>query len=75
MPLKHLDCFVTSVSDISSLEDCKSLTFLDVTRTKVTPAQVAALQKALPTCKIEWDDPAKVPAKSSPTSTLPSSNG
>jgi hypothetical protein len=32
--------------------------------TKVTPAGVAALQKALPNCKIEWDDPAeaKTPA-------------
>ena len=33
----------------------------DVTSTKVTPASVAALQKALPNCKIEWDDPAKAP--------------
>jgi hypothetical protein len=27
--------------------------------TRITPAQVAALQKALPNCKIDWDDPAK----------------
>ena len=27
--------------------------------TKVTACRVAALQKALPNCKIEWDDPAK----------------
>jgi hypothetical protein len=27
--------------------------------TKVTAIGVAALQKALPNCKIDWDDPAK----------------
>jgi hypothetical protein len=32
---------------------------LDVRSTKVTAAGVAALQKALPNCKIEWDNPAK----------------
>jgi hypothetical protein len=32
---------------------------LDVRYNKVTLAQVAALQKALPNCKIDWDDPAK----------------
>ena len=33
-----------------------------VTSTKVTRAGVAALQKALPGCKIEWDGEAKGPA-------------
>ena len=37
----------------------RRLKTLAVKKTKVTPAQVAALQKALPNCKIEWDDPAK----------------
>jgi hypothetical protein len=49
----------TGVSDLSPLENCKSPTILQIKATKVTPAQVAALQKALPNCKIEWDDPAK----------------
>jgi hypothetical protein len=47
------------VSDLSPLNDCKSLRILNVKGSKVTPAAVAALQKALPNCKIEWDDPAK----------------
>ncbi len=47
------------VSDLSPLQDYKSLTSLTVTHTKVTPASVAALQKALPNCKIHWDDPSK----------------
>ena len=59
MPLTILICHDTQVTDLSPLEDCKSLKTLQVTNTKVTPAQVAALQKALPNCKIEWDDPAK----------------
>ncbi|HEX3654902.1 MAG TPA: SUMF1/EgtB/PvdO family nonheme iron enzyme [Pirellulales bacterium] len=59
MRLTTLEIVKTSVSDLSPLQDCKSLTFLAIERTKVTPAGVAALQKALPNCKIEWDDPAK----------------
>jgi Leucine-rich repeat (LRR) protein len=59
MPLTNLNCPQTSVSDLTPLEQCKSLKKLDVRETKVTPAAVAALQKALPNCKIEWDDPAK----------------
>ncbi len=59
MILTHLDCGGTRVSDISPLQECKNLIILIITRTKVTAASVAALQKALPNCKIEWDDPAK----------------
>jgi serine/threonine protein kinase len=44
-----------AVSDLSPLAGCKELTTLKATRTKVTAAGVAALQKALPGCKIEWD--------------------
>ncbi len=61
--IKYLDCSGTKVSDLSLLKDCKKLGFLGVDGTKVTPASVAALQKALPNCKIHWDDPAKPAAK------------
>jgi hypothetical protein len=44
---------------VTVLETCKDLKTLDLNNTKVAPAQVAALQKALPNCKIEWDDPTK----------------
>jgi serine/threonine-protein kinase len=59
MPLTTVLCGVTGVSDLSPLGGCKGLKTLSVPRTKVTPASVASLQKALPNCKIEWDDPAK----------------
>ncbi len=59
MPLTALNFQGTKVSDLSPLEDSKTLTSLNVKSWKVTPAQVAALQKALPNCKIDWDDPAK----------------
>jgi len=45
--------------DLSPLEGCQKLTSINLTQTKVTPASVAALQKALPNCVIKWDDPAK----------------
>jgi formylglycine-generating enzyme required for sulfatase activity/serine/threonine protein kinase len=59
LPLTKLVCQRTLISDLSPLEDCKSITLLDARETKVSPAAVAALQKVLPNCKIEWDDPAK----------------
>jgi formylglycine-generating enzyme required for sulfatase activity/serine/threonine protein kinase len=59
MSLTALDCHDTPVSNLSPLNDCKDLETVRITETKVTPAGVAALQKALPKCKIEWDDPAK----------------
>ncbi len=59
MPLVELIFYSTPISDLSPLEDCKNLTLLNVKSTKVTPASVAALQKALPNCKIQWDDPAR----------------
>jgi hypothetical protein len=61
MPLASVECRDTLVADLSALETCKSLGALNVVNTKVTPTQVAALQKALPQCKIEWDDPFKTP--------------
>ncbi len=71
MPLTNVQCYDTSVSDLSPLEDSKHLKLLNVVRTHVTPAAVAALQKALPSCKIEWDDPAKA---TQPTTTLKDSS-
>jgi Leucine-rich repeat (LRR) protein len=59
MPLGTLYCDQTQVTDLSPLQGCKSLGKLYAVKIKVTPAAVAALQKALPKCKIEWDDPAK----------------
>jgi Leucine-rich repeat (LRR) protein len=55
MPLTYLYCNNTQVSDLSPLSGMPTLGSLDVRRTKVTPASVAALKKALPNCKIEWD--------------------
>jgi hypothetical protein len=59
LPLTNFHCTDTPVSDLLPLEDCKRLTHLQCAGTKVTPAQIAALHKALPNWKIEWDDPAK----------------
>jgi len=59
MPLKTLYCNDTRVADLTPLQNCTSLELLTISNTKVTAAQVAALQKALPNCKIEWDEPAK----------------
>jgi Leucine-rich repeat (LRR) protein len=53
MPLEFLECSETTVFDLSPLESCKSLKHLIVIQAKVTPAGVAALQKALPNCEIE----------------------
>jgi serine/threonine protein kinase/Leucine-rich repeat (LRR) protein len=63
MPLTDLSCGYTQVTDLTPLKDCNSLASLHVAKTKVTPAQVAALQRALPNCKIEWDDPANAAKK------------
>ncbi len=57
MPLKVLHCQLTKVSDLSPIQECKSLITLEIKSTKVTAAGVAALRKALPNCKIEWDGP------------------
>ncbi len=66
MPLTSLECGAWRVSDLTPLEDIKSLKTLDLKGQKsATSAAVAALQKALPNCKIDWDDPAK------PTTTQP----
>jgi len=59
MPLTDLRGDHTQIIDLSPLAECTSMKALNINATKVTPAQVAALQKALPNCKIEWDEPAK----------------
>jgi serine/threonine protein kinase/Leucine-rich repeat (LRR) protein len=56
MPLETLLCRIPRVADLSPLERCRSLKSLDISKTKVTTEQVAALQKALPNCKIKRDD-------------------
>jgi Leucine-rich repeat (LRR) protein len=43
------------IDDLRPLERCQNLTKLSVKKSKVTAVGVAALQKALPNCKIEWD--------------------
>ena len=55
MPLEHLGIAFTKVSDLTPLKECKNLQSLKLNGSRVTPAGVAALQKALPKCKIEWD--------------------
>jgi hypothetical protein len=68
LPLTNFHCMDTPVSDLLPLEDCKGLMHLQCAGTKVTPAAVAALQKALPNCKIEWDDPTKPKTLEQPVS-------
>ncbi len=63
LALENLYCNDTRASDLAPLQDCKNLKMLRITTTKVAPAGVAALQTALPACKIEWD-PAPVPGGS-----------
>ncbi len=64
----NLYCSGNPISDLTPLQECKNLKYLMVTRTKVTPAAVAALQNALHNCKIEWDDPAKATTPQPPPS-------
>jgi formylglycine-generating enzyme required for sulfatase activity/serine/threonine protein kinase len=59
MPLKILFCERTSVTDLTPLYGCHDLTRFRLSKTNISADQVAALQKALPNCEIELDDPAK----------------
>ena len=60
MPRTSLNCSGTLVSDLAPLYGCTQLKNLNLHAAKqVTPAQVAALQKALPNCKIGWDEEGK----------------
>ena len=55
--LKRLSLVGANLSDagIRHLEELANLQELKLTGTKVTATGVAALQKALPKCKIDWD--------------------
>jgi hypothetical protein len=57
--LKRLSISNTPVRDLTALFGLKSLTNLDVSHIQVTKEQVAALQAALPNCKItsDWSAP------------------
>jgi Leucine-rich repeat (LRR) protein len=55
MQLTNLTCPGTKVSDLTPLANVRTLSILDVRYNKVTPSAVAALQEALPNCKIDWD--------------------
>ncbi len=70
--LRTLQINHTGVTDagLAYLETTKTLVDLNVLRTKVTAAGVAKLQKALPNCKIEWDDSAKPAAPEMPIAAL-----
>lgn len=59
MPLKTLWIDGSNVTDLTPLYGCTALTSLRASQTKVTAAEIAALQAKLPNCKVEWDDPAK----------------
>jgi hypothetical protein len=65
--LHVVNCDSTPITDFSPLQDCRFLATLNLQETKVTAAQIAALQKALPNCKIEWDDPEKTTTSESAT--------
>ncbi|MFN0054195.1 MAG: protein kinase domain-containing protein [Planctomycetales bacterium] len=58
MPLVNLALQQTPVSDLSPLVDCKHLVSLNAQGTSVSADGVAALQKSLPECKIDWSNPA-----------------
>jgi Leucine-rich repeat (LRR) protein len=53
MPLTTLFVNNSQVADLSPLQDCKQLKTLNVAKTQVTPAMIAALQQVLPNCKIQ----------------------
>ncbi|MBA4019096.1 MAG: hypothetical protein C0483_18165 [Pirellula sp.] len=59
MPLRNLSIQLTKIDNLTPLEDCKTLENLELYYINVPPSSIAALQKALPNCKIKWDDPAK----------------
>lgn len=57
MPLVSVQCHNSQVGDtgLANLKDCKSLTSLNVTNTKVTASGIAEFKKALPNCRVTWD--------------------
>ncbi len=69
LELLNLEAVPIGDAALSHLSSLSKLTDLRLKGTKITAAGVAALQKALPNCKIEWDDPAK------PTTSEPAASG
>ncbi|MBL8829321.1 MAG: SUMF1/EgtB/PvdO family nonheme iron enzyme [Planctomycetaceae bacterium] len=55
LPLQHFTSHTSAIADLSTLAKCKSLKSVRLLDTHVTTEQVAALQTALPSCKVEWD--------------------
>ena len=43
------------MSDLSPLEHCKNLRYMEVTWYESIRHRIAALEKALPNCKIKWN--------------------
>jgi hypothetical protein len=53
--MEVLNIHGTQVADLTPLTLCRALKALHARGTRITAAKVAALQKALPNCKVEWD--------------------
>jgi serine/threonine protein kinase/Leucine-rich repeat (LRR) protein len=56
--LSYLDVADTALTDgcVEAVARLEALTYLDLRKTKVTATGVANLHKALPGCKIDWDE-------------------
>ena len=59
LPLEHLDCSGLPLTSLMPLARCQQLRNLVVKQSKATFAEVAALQSAIPDCRIESDHPTK----------------
>ncbi|HWA97405.1 MAG TPA: SUMF1/EgtB/PvdO family nonheme iron enzyme [Pirellulales bacterium] len=57
MPLETLWIERTAVEDLSPLQQCKNLKSLKISNDRISTSQVAALQAALPQCKVTWEGP------------------
>ncbi|MBS0208372.1 MAG: protein kinase [Planctomycetes bacterium] len=68
MPLQYLECHTTPISDVTPLASIASLKRITLYGTKITEADVATLQKAVPNCQIEWPSQGRlyVPGESTP---------
>ncbi|HEX4130053.1 MAG TPA: protein kinase [Pirellulales bacterium] len=58
MPLTDLVASYSRIKDASPLATCKQLKSVQLGSNPVTAESIGALQKALPNCKISWDDKA-----------------
>ena len=55
MPLETLNCAGTGVADLSPLEGCKRLRFLDVEKTNVNADSIAWFKRTVPGSGLRWD--------------------